>query len=77
MHRCPRASTQALQTRRNQRLVAHGTNQLYRYIYIVIFGKHLSELLWIVLICFLILNALLARKNFNIQFQCFRRTSRT
>ena len=26
--------------------------ELYRYIYIVTFGKHLSELYWIVLMCF-------------------------
>ena len=26
--------------------------ELYRYIYIAIFGKHLSELNWIVLTCF-------------------------
>ena len=40
--------------------------ELYRCIYIVIFGKHLSELYWIVLMCFQILNALLARRNSNI-----------
>ena len=27
-------------------------SELYRYIYIVIFGKHLSELYWIILMCF-------------------------
>ena len=26
--------------------------ELHRYIYIAIFGKHLSELYWIVLMCF-------------------------
>ena len=26
--------------------------ELYRYIHIVIFGKHLSELCWIILMCF-------------------------
>ena len=29
----------------------HFKAQLYCYIYIVIFGKHLSELYWIVLMC--------------------------
>ena len=32
--------------------VSHFKAELYRYIYIVIFGKHLPELYWIVLICF-------------------------
>ena len=41
--------------------------ELYRYIYFVIFGKHLSELYWIVLIYFYILNALVARRTFNIK----------
>ena len=41
--------------------------ELYRYIYIVIFGKHLSELYWIVLMCFYILNALLGRRTSNIK----------
>ena len=40
--------------------------ELCRYIYIVAFGKRLSELYWIVLTCFLILNALLARRTSNI-----------
>ena len=26
--------------------------ELYRYIYTIVFGKHLSELCWIVLMCF-------------------------
>ena len=39
----------------------HFKAELYHYIYIVIFGKYLSELYWIVLMCFRILNALLAR----------------
>ena len=39
----------------------------YCYIYIVIFGKHLSELYWIVLVCFWILNALLASRTSNIK----------
>ena len=30
----------------------HFKAELYRYIYIVIFGKHLSELYWIALMCF-------------------------
>ena len=30
----------------------HFKVELYRYIYIVIFGKHLSKLYWIVLMCF-------------------------
>ena len=30
----------------------HFKAELYRYIYIAIFGKYLSELHWIVLICF-------------------------
>ena len=30
----------------------HFKAELYRYIYIVIFGKHLSELYWIVSMCF-------------------------
>ena len=29
----------------------HFKAELYRYIYIVIFGKHLSELYWIILMC--------------------------
>ena len=29
----------------------HFKAELYRYIYIVIFGKHLPELYWIVLMC--------------------------
>ena len=30
----------------------HFKTELYSYIYIVIFGKHFSELCWIVLMCF-------------------------
>ena len=30
----------------------HFKAELYRYIYTIIFGKHLSELCWIVLMCF-------------------------
>ena len=30
----------------------HFKAELYSYVYIVIFGKHLSELYWIVLMCF-------------------------
>ena len=30
----------------------HFKAELYRYISIVIFGKHLSELYWVVLMCF-------------------------
>ena len=30
----------------------HFKAELYRYIHIVIFGKHFSELYWIVLMCF-------------------------
>ena len=30
----------------------HFKVELYRYVYIVIFGKHLSELYWIALTCF-------------------------
>ena len=30
----------------------HFKVELYRYIYIVILGKHLSELCWIILMCF-------------------------
>ena len=30
----------------------HFKAELYRYIYIIIFGKHLSELYWIALMCF-------------------------
>ena len=30
----------------------HFKAELYRYIYIFIFGKHLSELCWIVSMCF-------------------------
>ena len=30
----------------------HFQAELYRYIYIVILGKHLSELYWIALMCF-------------------------
>ena len=30
----------------------HFKAELYRYICLVIFGKHLSELYWIVLMCF-------------------------
>ena len=30
----------------------HFKAELYRYIYTVIVGKHLSELYWIVLMCF-------------------------
>ena len=45
----------------------HFKSELYRFIYIVIFGKHLSELYWIVLMCFYIFSALLARRTFNIK----------
>ena len=41
--------------------------ELYCYIYIVIFVKHLPELYWIVLMCFYILNTLLVRKTSNIK----------
>ena len=42
--------------------------ELYHYIYIVnSFGKHLSELYWILLLCFYILNAQLARGTSNIK----------
>ena len=30
----------------------HLKEELYHYIYIVVFGKHLSESYWIVLVCF-------------------------
>ena len=42
--------------------------EFYRYIYIFIFAKHLSELHWIVLINFQILNVLLefSISNFNL-----------
>ena len=40
---------------------------LHLYTYIVTFGKHLSDLYWIVLICFWILNALLARRTASIK----------
>ena len=30
----------------------HFEAQLHRYVYIIIFGKHLSELHWILLMCF-------------------------
>ena len=42
-------------------------SELCYYIYIVIFDKHLLELYWIVLMCFYILNALLARRTSNIK----------
>ena len=45
----------------------HFKAELYGYIYIVIFGKHLSELYLIVLMCFYILNTLLVRKTSNIK----------
>ena len=45
----------------------HFKAELYGYIYIVIFGKYLSELCWIVLMCFKIFNALLARRTSNIK----------
>ena len=45
----------------------HFKAELYRYIYIVIFGKHLSELYWIVLMCFQIFNALLAKRTLKIK----------
>ena len=35
--------------------------------YIVIFGKHLTELYWIVLMCLYILGALLTRRSSNIK----------
>ena len=38
----------------------HFKAELFRYIYVVIFGKHLSELYWIVLMSLYVLNALLA-----------------
>ena len=39
--------------RKNSFLAQHVFKaELYRYIYIVIFGKHLSELYWIILMCF-------------------------
>ena len=41
--------------------------ELYRYIYIIIFGKHPSELYWIALMWFWILNALLVRRTSNIK----------
>ena len=41
-------------------------SELCYYIYIVIFDKHLLELYWIVLMCFYILDALLARRTSNI-----------
>ena len=45
----------------------HFKAELCRYIYIVIFGEHQSEIYWIVLMCFSILNALLARRAFNMK----------
>ena len=33
-------------------LARHFKTELYRYMYIVIFGKHLSELYWIALLYF-------------------------
>ena len=45
----------------------HFKAKLYCYIYIVIFGKHLSQLYWIVLMCFYNQNALLARSTSNIK----------
>ena len=45
----------------------HFKAEWYGYIYIVIFGKHLSELYLIVLMCFYILNTLLVRKTSNIK----------
>ena len=42
-------------------------SELCYYIYIVIFDKHLLELYWIVLMCFYILDALLARRTSNIK----------
>ena len=42
----------------------HFKADLYRYIYIV---KHLSELYWIVLMCFKILNASLVKRTSNIK----------
>ena len=43
----------------------HFKVELYRYIYIVIFGKHLSELYCIVLMCFKMLKALSGRRSSN------------
>ena len=44
----------------------HFKTELYCYIYIVIFVKHLSDLYWIILMWFYILDELLARRTFNI-----------
>ena len=46
----------------------HFNAELCHYIYIIIFGKHLSELYWIVLMCFLIHNALLAGRTSSIKY---------
>ena len=48
-------------------LAHHFKTELYRYIYIVNLSKHLSELYWVVLMCFQIFNALLARTTSNIK----------
>ena len=53
----------SLSQKYEERVRHHLKAELYRYSYILIFGKHLSELYWIALICFEILNALLARTS--------------
>ena len=45
----------------------HFKAELYCYISIVILGIHISELYWIVIMCFWILNALLARRTSYIK----------
>ena len=45
----------------------HFKTELQCFIYVVVFGKHLSELYWIILMCFQIFNALLAKRTLKIK----------